>query len=166
MLLLKYVVKGSYWALGAHLCVLHEWIPYSICLLPYSYPHGWCAFNFSVLHTASNLKGVEDPHYFMQRVGEYDMWAIKYGYMAVEGEETLTQHEVRKKKAQKNGHTKTLKSAELFRLFFLMRKRLGMFDGEGGALWWGEVIHKGPQNLEKYVYQVSGDYRGYHGRCL
>lgn len=56
---------------------------------------------FVALYTASNLKGAEDPHYFMQRVGEYDMWAIKYGYMAVEGEEMLTQH-----KARKNyGHT-------------------------------------------------------------
>lgn len=88
-------VKGPCWALGAHLCVLHEWTPYSIFLLPYSCQHRWCASNSSVLYTASNFKGAEDPHYFMQRVGEYDMWAIKYGYMAVEGEETLTQHEAR-----------------------------------------------------------------------
>lgn len=41
------------------------------------------------------MQGAEVPHYFTPRVGEYDMWAIKYGYMAVEGEEELlVEHEV------------------------------------------------------------------------
>lgn len=34
------------------------------------------------------------PHYFTPRVGEYDVWAIKYGYTAVEGEELLAQSDV------------------------------------------------------------------------
>ncbi|CAN0475425.1 unnamed protein product [Hapterophycus canaliculatus] len=42
------------------------------------------------------MQGSEAPHYFTPRIGEYDMWAIKYGYMAVEGEaeEALAEHEV------------------------------------------------------------------------
>lgn len=31
--------------------------------------------------------------YFSDKVGEYDMWAIKYGYMAVEGGELVAEHE-------------------------------------------------------------------------
>ena len=42
----------------------------------------------------SNMQGVETPDYFTPRVGEYDMWAIKYGYMTVEGEDVLDEHEV------------------------------------------------------------------------
>ena len=45
----------------------------------------------------SKMKGAEDPHFFMPCVGEYDLWAIKYGYMIVQEEEMLTQHEVTKK---------------------------------------------------------------------
>jgi len=41
------------------------------------------------------MQGEEVPHYFTPRIGEYDMWAIKYGYMPVEGEELLAEHEVR-----------------------------------------------------------------------
>lgn len=44
---------------------------------------------------SSKMQGAEVPHYFTPRVGEYDMWAIKYGYMAVEAEELLAEHEVR-----------------------------------------------------------------------
>lgn len=41
------------------------------------------------------MQGSAVPHYFTPRVGEYDMWAIKYGYMTVEGEaeELLVEHE-------------------------------------------------------------------------
>ncbi|CBN77189.1 conserved unknown protein [Ectocarpus siliculosus] len=44
---------------------------------------------------SSKMQGSAVPHYFTPRVGEYDMWAIKYGYMAVEGEadELLAEHE-------------------------------------------------------------------------
>ncbi|CAM9750393.1 unnamed protein product [Pylaiella littoralis] len=40
---------------------------------------------------SSKIQGTEVPHYFTPRVGEYDVWAIKYGYTAVEGEELLAQ---------------------------------------------------------------------------
>lgn len=46
---------------------------------------------------SSKMQGAKAPHYFTPRVGEYDMWAIKYGYMAVGGEELLAEHEVRVK---------------------------------------------------------------------
>lgn len=46
------------------------------------------------VHHGSKMQGPEVPHHFTPRVGEYDMWAIKYGYMAVEGEELLAEHEV------------------------------------------------------------------------
>ncbi|CAM9349125.1 unnamed protein product, partial [Scytosiphon promiscuus] len=44
---------------------------------------------------SSKMQGSEVPHYFTPRIGEYDMWAIKYGYMAVEGEgeDNLAEHE-------------------------------------------------------------------------
>eukprot|EP00903_Cladosiphon_okamuranus_P009754 g9273.t1 len=42
---------------------------------------------------SSKMQGAEVPHYFTPRVGEYDMWAIKYGYMAVEREELLAENE-------------------------------------------------------------------------
>ncbi|CAN0513921.1 unnamed protein product, partial [Laminaria digitata] len=38
------------------------------------------------------MQGAETPHYFTPRLGKYDMWAIKYGYMAVEGEEVPKEH--------------------------------------------------------------------------
>ena len=43
---------------------------------------------------STKAQGAEVPHYFTPRIGEYDVWAIKYGYMAVEGEELLAEHDV------------------------------------------------------------------------
>lgn len=42
----------------------------------------------------SNLQGSGEPHYFTPVIGEYDKWAIKYGYMEVEDEKLLEEHEV------------------------------------------------------------------------
>lgn len=46
-------------------------------------------------HDGSKLRGTEEPQYFTTKVGSYDMWAIEYGYMEVEGEELLEEHAVR-----------------------------------------------------------------------
>lgn len=42
----------------------------------------------------SKLQGADEPVYFTPKVGAYDMWAIKYGYMEVEGEHVLEENEV------------------------------------------------------------------------
>lgn len=42
---------------------------------------------------SSKLQGADEPVYFTPKVGAYDMWAIKYGYMEVEGEHVLEENE-------------------------------------------------------------------------
>lgn len=53
-----------------------------------------CMCRAYVANECSKLRGTDEPLYFTDRVGSYDMWAIKYGYMQVEGEQLLEEHKV------------------------------------------------------------------------